>query len=238
MKGGPRVYLDLMRVSNLPTVWTNVLAALVLSRAFSPAPFLLLGVALSFFYTGGMCLNDLLDLDEDRRRRPDRPLPSGRVPLAGAWLLAGGLLGSGFCLLLPLALRPGRSAAIAAGLLLLAAIVLYDALHRRHPATILLMAACRGLVFLTVALAGAGAIPAQVALAAALQSAWVLLVAAFARREKEHDRRPPVPVPSLLAATSTLDGLLMAAWIHPAWLLAGLAGTALTLVLQKWIRGD
>ena len=59
--------LALCRISNLPTVWTNVLAAIVLSSAaLSLADFLLLCLVLSCFYSAGMCLNDLVDSEEDR----------------------------------------------------------------------------------------------------------------------------------------------------------------------------
>ena len=46
-----RAYLRLGRVSNLPTVWTNVLAGVFLSGApVSPATMTLLALALSLFY--------------------------------------------------------------------------------------------------------------------------------------------------------------------------------------------
>jgi len=60
----PRAYLLLARVSNLPTVWTNVLAAVagagVSISGFDPG---LAGViiALSMLYSAGMFLNDVCD---------------------------------------------------------------------------------------------------------------------------------------------------------------------------------
>ena len=64
LKRGPSVYLRLGRVSNLPTVWTNVVAGAVLSGAAPRAATLVaLAAALSAFYVGGMYLNDGFDRD-------------------------------------------------------------------------------------------------------------------------------------------------------------------------------
>ena len=58
--------LSLCRVSNLPTVWMNVLAAALLTGvALEFAEILLLAFASSAFYTFGMCLNDLFDRESD-----------------------------------------------------------------------------------------------------------------------------------------------------------------------------
>ena len=52
------VLLRLGRVSNLPTVWTNLLAAVVLAGgAVSDGRILPLLAAMSLFYIGGMYLN-------------------------------------------------------------------------------------------------------------------------------------------------------------------------------------
>ena len=67
-----RTALRLGRVSNLPTVWTNVLAAAALSGALAgshgDAGAGALGgllLAMSLFYVGGMFLNDAFDLMHD-----------------------------------------------------------------------------------------------------------------------------------------------------------------------------
>ena len=75
-----RSYLLLARVSNLPTVWTNVLAGLV--AAGHPPDWLTLtrtAAAASLFYSGGMLLNDACDAVYDARMRPERPIPRGDV---------------------------------------------------------------------------------------------------------------------------------------------------------------
>src|SRR5262249_62429462 len=66
------------RVSNLPTVWTNVLAATVLAggdwQSVRTGGVL---AAMSLFYVGGMYLNDFFDRALDARERPGRPIPAG-----------------------------------------------------------------------------------------------------------------------------------------------------------------
>lgn len=65
------VALRLGRVSNVPTVWTNVAAGVALSGAgFSVGIVAGLMLALSLFYIGGMYLNDAFDRDIDARERP------------------------------------------------------------------------------------------------------------------------------------------------------------------------
>lgn len=64
-------YLRLARISNLPTVWTNVLAASVLSGGTTPIRLFLVMLAASLLYTGGMFLNDAFDQNIDRAERPE-----------------------------------------------------------------------------------------------------------------------------------------------------------------------
>ena len=70
-----RALLVLGRVSNLPTVWSNCLAAWWLAGGgtVERLPFLLLGATL--LYTGGMFLNDAFDADFDNQYRKERPIP-------------------------------------------------------------------------------------------------------------------------------------------------------------------
>ena len=84
------VALRLGRVSNLPTVWTNALAGLVLAgqAGWDPRiPPLLL--ALSLFYVAGMYLNDAFDREIDARERPERPIHM-RLPVCNG--KAGGAI--------------------------------------------------------------------------------------------------------------------------------------------------
>src|ERR1700761_678047 len=97
-----RTLLVLARGSNLPTVWSNCLAGWWLTGGHNywKLPFLLLGV--SALYTAGMFLNDAFDADFDRQRRPERPIPSGKIDAGTVWRTGFGLLLAGFILLVPL----------------------------------------------------------------------------------------------------------------------------------------
>jgi 4-hydroxybenzoate polyprenyltransferase len=107
-----RSYLELLR---LPNVFTAV-ADVAMGFFFVQAPFafsddgqlsllpmgawtvaLLVGAS-ALLYSAGMALNDVFDLELDRDEQPDRPLPSGRIPLNSARWLGWQLLTLGIML--------------------------------------------------------------------------------------------------------------------------------------------
>lgn len=119
-----RALLELCRISNLPTVWSNcavgwiagITTPLLVSlgeerfaeiRAFmiremvNSLPsmtvyrLLPLAVIFSLLYSGGMMLNDFIDREIDRVERPSRPIPSGRVAPKTALLLSLAMLFAG-----------------------------------------------------------------------------------------------------------------------------------------------
>ena len=231
-----KAYLALCRVSNLPTVWTNVLAACLLAgERFTPAAYLLLALALSCFYVAGMCLNDLCDVEHDRQNRSNRPIPSGRVSLNGARLLMLMLFAAGFLLL---AAAPNPRG-VAGAVLLLLAIVIYDFHHKRNPFSVLLMALCRLLVFVVAALALSGRVEQPVLAAAGIQFVYVVLISLVARHENTRSAPFPFPViPAMIAGISLVDGIVMASLVSPPWLIAGMAGALLTWAGQRFVRGD
>lgn len=227
--------LTLCRVSNLPTVWTNVLAAIVLSGAeVRLFDLLMLGLALSCFYSAGMCLNDLADAEIDRIEKPQRPIPAGRISKSAALGLVVALLG------LPLALLALLyPQALVAGLLLTGLIILYDLKHKSSAFSVYVMASCRLLVFLLTGLAVAGSLASMVVVAGILQFAYIVLLSIVARHENMREKPFAYPViPRMLAGISLLDGLMMAVIVHPLWLLAGICGAALTHLGQRYVRGD
>jgi hypothetical protein len=148
------VALRLGRVSNLPTVWTNVLAALALSSALTRPTALALAGSMSFYYLGGMYLNDAFDRHIDARERPQRPIPSGRVSAGTVFGLGFAWLVIGFVMLL---LARQGSAALAStalsGLALALCIVGYDVYHKQNPLSPVLMGLCRVLVYVSSAFA-------------------------------------------------------------------------------------
>jgi len=87
-------YFQLLRLPAVFTVWSNITAAHLISTSgnFEWLVFSLTLCSSSAFYLGGMVLNDCFDLDEDLRERPQRPLPSGAIPVSHAWRLGWGLM--------------------------------------------------------------------------------------------------------------------------------------------------
>ncbi|MFC4454192.1 UbiA family prenyltransferase [Deinococcus sonorensis] len=174
-----RAHLSLARISNSPTVASNVLAgaALAGSTGLSGRTVLLM-LSMVLFYTAGMYLNDLLDLDIDRRERPERPLPSGTVPLPEAWAVTGVLFVGGLALLATQGLT-----ALLSGLGLAALIVVYDAWHKRNPLSPLLMAGTRVLVYVTAFLALAGTAAGPLLLWALLMGGYIMGLTYIAKTE-------------------------------------------------------
>jgi 4-hydroxybenzoate polyprenyltransferase len=153
-----RTWLILGRVSNLPTVWSNLLTGWFLNRGeYSPATLALLLAGGSFLYTGGMYLNDFCDAAFDARYCVQRPIPAGRISRGGVGFLAALWLGGGFACLASLGAITGCLA-----LLLIALIVLYDFRHKNFSWAPLVMGACRFLLYALGAMAVSAEISDQV----------------------------------------------------------------------------
>ena len=143
--------LRLGRISNLPTVWSNVIAGLVVAGGVQVDQFAWIASAMTAFYIGGMYLNDFFDRSIDARERPGRPIPAGEISAGAVFTIGFGLLAAGVVLMLPF----GRGAA-ACALLLAATIVLYDVWHKKNTLSPLVMGACRALVYIAAAVAVTG----------------------------------------------------------------------------------
>ena len=180
------IALGLGRVSNLPTVWTNVLAGAVLSGArLAPGRVLALMLGLSAFYVAGMYLNDAFDAAYDRQHRPGRPIPSGAVAKSTVFTVGAALLGFGLILLLLLGLSPGGAGlgGFAGGLALTVAILVYDAWHKGNPVGPLLMGSCRVLVYITTAASIGGDLPRELLWAAAMALCYLIGLTYAAKQE-------------------------------------------------------
>jgi 4-hydroxybenzoate polyprenyltransferase len=179
--------LRLGRVSNLPTVWTNVLAGAVLSgapHALSQA--LPLMLALSLFYIAGMYLNDAFDAAYDREHRPGRPIPSGAVTASTVFVIGAALIGCGLLLLLALGVsRNGTGLrGFAGGLALTVAILIYDFWHKGNPIGPVLMGFCRVLVYLTAGASIAWILPREL-LSAAVMALCYLIGLTYAAKQED-----------------------------------------------------
>jgi len=149
-----RAWAELARISNLPTVVSNVIAgigafagtAATGDEAGLPGTrvvgILLALVAVSLIYLGGMILNDVCDVEIDRTQRPGRPIPSGRVTRASALRAAVGTLVGGPVLLLFCNMTAALLGAALAGL-----VVLYNLIHTRWGISVFVMGLCRAMIY-------------------------------------------------------------------------------------------
>lgn len=85
---------QLLRIGNVFTAASNVIAAfLIVQRGWEPVlPLLMLIATSALLYAAGMVLNDAFDAKIDATKRPERPIPSGRVPRGSAYLFGWTLL--------------------------------------------------------------------------------------------------------------------------------------------------
>jgi 4-hydroxybenzoate polyprenyltransferase len=249
-----RTFLVLARVSNLPTVWSNCLAAWMLSGCAFSGRFALVCLGASLLYTGGMFLNDAFDQNFDRRYRPERPIVSGLISPRAVWALSFGLLASGLILFISLGSRPATAASLLTG-----TIVLYNWVHKRAVLAPLVMAACRFLVYVLTAVAAVNQLAPAVLWRAAALFGYIVGLSYLARGESTGARfwRGTIPLlfgPALVAHFRPLTGprlmlefvaVLQVAWTawslcitKPTWLTwapQGVAALLAGIVLVDWL---
>ncbi|HJU05647.1 MAG TPA: UbiA family prenyltransferase [Nitrospiraceae bacterium] len=226
------LYLRLGRVSNLPTVWTNTLTGVVLAGGSLDAvrvPALL--AAFSLLYIGGMFLNDGFDRDFDRRERPERPIPAGLITARTVFAMGYGMVLAGIVMIIAIGFENGWGPTVAA-VTLAAAIIGYDAHHKRNPFGPWMMGLCRALIYITAAVVVAGELAFPVIAAATVLFCYVVGLTYIAKR-----KATPRMVGTLIAGISLLDGVLMLS--RGAIATAGLTGIAffLTLRWQRAVQG-
>ncbi len=230
----PRVWFDLARAGNFPSVASNVLAALVLSTPSAPGwpatgPFILAAIAGCLIYAGGATFNDVADAAFDARHRPERAIPRGAVTRAVAAWVAGAEMALGVGLLVY------AGAGLAWVFALVATILAYDWIHKKWIGSVVLMAGCRVLLALVVAsLPGQLRTPALLVWIAAL-FVYIVTLSLIARWEY----KPGAPaakigrsVGRLLAFIPLIDAvalLVVGAWI-PA------IACAVAVPLGRWAQ--
>ncbi len=84
-----RTYLQLVRFPGIFTVFSNVLLGFFVVQQIT-IDWLSLGFLLAtsgFLFFAGMIFNDFFDYDIDKKQRPERPLPSGKISKKHAFYL-------------------------------------------------------------------------------------------------------------------------------------------------------
>ena len=197
-----RTLLVLGRVSNLPTVWSDCLAAWWLGGCGSWLALAGVSLSASFLYEGGMFLNDAFDTEFDRRHRRIRPIPSGAISEREVWQWG----------LTWLALGMATAACLGMSVLLWAAvlcgfILLYNAVHKWAPLAPVLMGTCRLCVYLVAATAAQRGVNGEVIWKGLALAAYVAGVSCLARKESSRARINLWPA-LLLATPLVFAGLI------------------------------
>jgi len=218
-------YAQLVRLPNVFTALADIglgaFAAWAAAGAPLPwVPLILLLLASACLYSAGMVWNDFFDLEQDRRERPFRPLPSGRVTPGQAALLGTGLLAAGVLL----GTLAGRRAegfewqAPMTVLLLGAAILLYDAWLKRTWLGPVAMGSCRFLnVLLGLSLTDVTAWPWPVRLHVALTvGLYIVGVTWFARTEARRSSQTALALAAATMLAALVLALAVPVWFPPA----------------------
>jgi 4-hydroxybenzoate polyprenyltransferase len=218
-------YAQLVRLPNVFTALADICLGLLTTAALGEAPATTrwwraggcLLAASACLYSAGMVWNDWFDLEQDRRERPFRPLPSQRISTKSAARLGGGLMIAG----LALAALAGLHAPVwdqiplVVAAFLVAAILLYDAWLKRTRAGPVGMGACRCLnVLLGLSLLNE-VMPSWGLHLAAVVGLYIVGVTWFARTEARVSRRRQLVAAAIVMATALVIALPLPLWFSP-----------------------
>ena len=235
-----RAYLELVRPANVTTALADVLAGAAVAGSTlggvpGPATLLPLLASTACLYAGGIVLNDVFDRHVDRVERPERPIPSGRVPVRAAAALGGVLLAAGVG-----AAALATAAAVGVAAVIAALVLAYDAAGKRSAAIAPVnMGLCRAVNLLL----GMAAAPD------ALAKCWPLALIPFVyiagvttlSRGEVHGGGRAAPIGASLAVAVAL-GLLLGVALRseqhalPAVVLAGAAAWRLAVPFAMAVR--
>jgi 4-hydroxybenzoate polyprenyltransferase len=214
--------LLLGRVSNLPTVWSNCLAGWLLGGGGRAVDCLVLALGASFLYVGGMFLNDAFDEEFDRANRRERPIPSGQIEVCEVWRWGWSWLGVGLVSLVWLGWWPALL-----GVLLVGAILLYDAVHKWVAFAPILMALCRVLLYWVAAASATEGITGLALWSSLALGSYVTGLSLYAAHERGKRALPRWPL-ALMAVPLVLAWVVNSGPYGPRALLCA-------LVLTVWI---
>lgn len=216
----PLAYLQLMRLPNVFTAVADVAMGFLLThdmQQFTPSPvsvgaFVLVVLASMLLYTSGMILNDVFDARVDLEERPDRPIPSGRVPLGFARFLGLKMMALGVAAAAAASYFVDDARPLFVALALAACVLAYDGFAKKTVLGPLVMGGCRALnALLGMSLAGFAWDAGNYAVAQGL-GIYIVGVTWFARTEARESSRL-----ALALATCVMAAGLTVLWAFPQW---------------------
>lgn len=240
-------WLRLVRLPNLATAAADSLAGyLVVSGLqaleWPPVACWLAVLASVGFYAAGMVLNDVYDVAIDRDERPERPLPSGAIPVSRAAAVGNLLMVVGGIAACAAAVAANTPWPAFVGAALTAAIWLYD---RHAKATCFgpaVMGTCRGLNWLLGMTAAGGPVATHQWAIPLGMAVYVAGITLFARDEAGRSRRATLVAGAVTMAAGLAvaagcvwlpwrDGIVrMATLPAPTWLMLwGILSTSIVL---------
>ncbi len=222
----------LLRISNLPTLWTNACCGWWLAGGGDPRALAWSILGLSLLYSAGMVLNDAWDADRDRVERPDRPIAAGQVDRKFAFVLGYALMGLGLCALV----RVGAIAWLF-GFGLAMAILLYEEIHKKAPAWgAVTMGFCRTLAVVVGGAASEWGGSLATWIAAGAVGIYVAAISIVARDEdRAVTARVPVATRVLLLAPLGAGAALLWGELHESPLASWLRWGWTLLPLGAWL---
>tara|TARA_A100001037_G_C15118415_1_gene622557 strand:+ start:152 stop:1057 length:906 start_codon:yes stop_codon:yes gene_type:complete len=241
-----KALLLLGRTSNLPTVWSNCLAAWLLaggalSEVDDVLKYAWLNIGATLLYLAGMFLNDAFDVQFDREHRAERPIPSGAISAKAVWILGIGQLILGTACVVWINI-PAAVCALA----LVGSILWYDWLHKKITWSPLIMGLCRLFLYLLTGAVAVGTLTLPVVLGSVALWAYIVGLSNIARKEATKGSVNSWPcwllllpliltfaLPSLPGSQLSIgSGLIVAALIYLLWTVRSLLFTFKSVMPQ------
>jgi 4-hydroxybenzoate polyprenyltransferase len=207
---------QLMRVANVFTAISNVIAGYLLTQPLEIAwlPLLLVVVSSACLYEAGMVLNDVCDAEVDARERPSRPIPSGKVASPAARIVGITLMLGGISSAIVVSIVTAQWQTGFVALLLSGSIIAYNYGIKKTQFGPMCMGACRALnVLLGASLSAEGRLADSIS---DFQSAWLYAlgigaytvgISLIAKREADVARHREL----ILGTVSVLAGMIVVA---------------------------
>lgn len=230
-------YAQLVRLPNVFTAFADICLGAMASGALPDRwlAFVLLLLASGCLYAAGMVWNDYFDFEQDRRERPFRPLPSGKISCRTAFLLGSALLVAGVLFAALVGLATESFLPVLFALLLVACILFYDGGLKQTSFGPIAMGGCRFFNVLLGLSAGsvwAGSWGFQIALVIGL---YIIGVTWFARTEARMSKQSALTGAGFVMLVSLVMALPLPAWFEPGRSSALIVYPYLLVVLGFWV---